>query len=207
MGGNPQKSARGSLRRHGFLNRRDYRRQNPVNRDSAGHPALECAYHVPGLPLRLYPNQTQERQFVQLCGAARFVYNELLAEQIRNYQRFEAGEAEKPGISPFDFGKQFTQLRAKDGNEWLRELSFAIVRGSGAFPLATAFAHFSADPKAVLPPTSVQRGSASVPARPKRRRPGASPLPGRWPGPARPSGARPDARCSCCPCVRNRRTA
>ena len=92
---------------------------------------------------RLYPNQAQERQFAQLCGAARLVYNELLAEQIRNYQRFEAGEAEKPGISPFDFGKRFTQLRAKDGNEWLRELSFAIVRGSGVFPLATAFAHFS----------------------------------------------------------------
>ena len=91
---------------------------------------------------RLYPNPTQEPQLVDLCGATRFVYNELLAEQIRNYQRFEAGEAEKPGISSFDFGKRFTQLRAKDGNEWLRELSFAIVRGSGAFPLATAFAHF-----------------------------------------------------------------
>ena len=79
---------------------------------------------------------------MQLCGATRFVYNELLAEQIRNDQRFETGEAEKPGMSPFNFGKRFTQLRAKDGNEWLRELSFAIVRGSGAFPLATAFAHF-----------------------------------------------------------------
>ena len=42
---------------------------------------------------RLYPNPTQERRFVQLCGAARFVHNELLAEQIRNYQRFEARTA------------------------------------------------------------------------------------------------------------------
>ena len=46
---------------------------------------------------RLYPNQTQERQFVQLCGAGRFVYNELLAEQKREYARYEAGERDRPG--------------------------------------------------------------------------------------------------------------
>ena len=55
---------------------------------------------------RLYPNQTQERQFARLCGAGRFVYNELLADQIREYGRFEAGEAEKPGCSEFDFAKR-----------------------------------------------------------------------------------------------------
>ena len=27
---------------------------------------------------RPYPNRTQERQFARLCGAGRFVYNELL---------------------------------------------------------------------------------------------------------------------------------
>ena len=50
---------------------------------------------------RLYPNQTQERQFVQLCGAGRFVYNELLAEQKREYARYEAGERDRPGASGY----------------------------------------------------------------------------------------------------------
>ena len=92
---------------------------------------------------RLYPNKTQERQFARLCGAGRFVYNELLANQIQDYERFKAGEAEKPGFSEFDFGKRYARLKAKESNEWLRELSATIVRGTGAFPLGTAFAHFS----------------------------------------------------------------
>ncbi len=91
---------------------------------------------------RLYPNQTQEQQFERLCGAGRYVYNELLTDQIREYKRFEAGEAEKPGISEFYFGKRYTRLKAKDGHEWLRELSATVVRGTGAFPLGAAFAHF-----------------------------------------------------------------
>ena len=92
---------------------------------------------------RLYPNQTQERQFARLCGAGRFVYNELLAGQIREYKHFEAGEAEKPGGSEFDFAKRYTRLKAQEGNEWLRELSATVVRGTGAFPLGAAFSHFS----------------------------------------------------------------
>ena len=92
---------------------------------------------------RLYPNQTQEQQFARLCGASRFVYNELLADQIREYGRFEAGERERPGASGFDFAKRYKHLKAKEGNEWLRELSTVVVRSTGAFPLGTAFAHFS----------------------------------------------------------------
>ena len=92
---------------------------------------------------RLYPNRTQERQFEWLCGAGRFVYNELLAGPIRDYGRFEAGEIERPGASEFDFGKRYTRLKAKEGNEWLRELSATVGRGTGAFPLGAAFAHFS----------------------------------------------------------------
>ena len=65
---------------------------------------------------RLYPNRTQERQFARLCGAGRFVYNELLADQIREYGRFKAGEIERPGASEFDFGKRYTRLKAKEGN-------------------------------------------------------------------------------------------
>ena len=91
---------------------------------------------------RLYPNKAQQQQFQRLCGASRFVYNELLSEQIENYERFKDGQTEKPGVSRFNLGKRFTQLRAKEGNEWLQELSFSIVRGSGAFSVTEAFAHF-----------------------------------------------------------------
>ena len=92
---------------------------------------------------RLHPNKKQEQQFIRLCGAGRFVYNELLADQIRKYERFEAGEVEKPGCSEFDFAKRYARLKAKEGHEWLRELSSVVVRGTGAFPLGAAFAHFS----------------------------------------------------------------
>ena len=92
---------------------------------------------------RLYPNQTQERQFVQLCGAGRFVYNELLAEQKREYARYEAGERDRPGASGFDFGRRYARLKAQEGHEWLRELSAVVVRGTGAFQLGSAFSHFS----------------------------------------------------------------
>ncbi|MDE0612612.1 MAG: transposase, partial [Gammaproteobacteria bacterium] len=91
---------------------------------------------------RLYPNQMQERQFIQLCGAGRFVYNELLAEQKREYAHFEAGERDRPGTSPFEFGRRFVKLKERQGHEWLRELSCSIVRSSGAFTLGTAFAHY-----------------------------------------------------------------
>ncbi|MCY3853440.1 MAG: transposase [Gammaproteobacteria bacterium] len=92
---------------------------------------------------RLYPNQTQERQFARLCGAGRFVYNELLANQKLEYARFEAGERDRPGCSEFDFGRRYARLKAQEGHEWLRELSAVVVRGTGAFPLGAAFAHFS----------------------------------------------------------------
>ena len=92
---------------------------------------------------RLYPNQVQERQFARLCGAGRFVYNELLADQIREYKRFEAGERERPSASKFDFAKRYARLKAQESHEWLRDLSAVVVRGTGAFPLGAAFAHFS----------------------------------------------------------------
>ena len=95
-----------------------------------------------GSRYRLHPNKTQERQFVQLCGAGRFVYNELLERQNKEYERFEAGEGDRPGASRFDFGKRYVQLKAEKGNEWLGELSAVVVRATGAFALGDAFGHY-----------------------------------------------------------------
>ena len=45
---------------------------------------------------RLYPNKTQERQFQGLCGASRFVYNELLSAQAREIQAVQRWPSGKP---------------------------------------------------------------------------------------------------------------
>ncbi len=93
---------------------------------------------------RLYPNQTQERQFAQLCGAGRFVYNELLADQKQEYARYQTRERkDKPKCSPFELGRRYTRLKAQAGNEWLRGRSAVIVRATGAFRLGMAFSHFT----------------------------------------------------------------
>ena len=73
---------------------------------------------------RLYPNKMQKQQFLQLCGAPRFVYNELLSEQVENCQRLGVGQAGRLGLSQFDFSKRFMRLRANEG-QWLEELSFS----------------------------------------------------------------------------------
>ena len=92
---------------------------------------------------RLYPNQTQERQFARLCGAGRFVYNELLADQRQEYARYQAkGRKDKPKFSKFDFGRRYTRLKAQEGNEWLREVSAVVVRATGAFQLGSAYSHY-----------------------------------------------------------------
>ena len=92
---------------------------------------------------RLYPNQTQEREFVQLCGAGRFVYNELLAEQEREFARYRAKERkDKPKCSGFDFGRRYVRLKAQEGCSWLRERSSVIVRATGAFQLGSAYSHY-----------------------------------------------------------------
>ena len=51
--------------------------------------------------------------------ASRFITNELLSEQIERHKQFKEG-------------RRFTRLRAKEGHEWLQELSFPIVRGLSA---------------------------------------------------------------------------
>ena len=49
---------------------------------------------------RLYPNKTQEQQFQRLCGASRFVYNELLSEQVEQPQAVPRGPDGKAGSVP-----------------------------------------------------------------------------------------------------------
>ena len=91
---------------------------------------------------RLYPNRAQAVQFRQLCGASRYVYNTLLGQQIEDYERYRAGDGEKPDASAYGLGRQFIRLRHRDGHDWLEPLSCQVVRASGAFRLGAAFGHF-----------------------------------------------------------------
>ena len=50
---------------------------------------------------RLYHHKTQKQQFQRLCGASRFVTNELLSERVERHKQFKegrAGKRERPGL-------------------------------------------------------------------------------------------------------------
>lgn len=91
---------------------------------------------------RLYPTQTRQRQFVHLCGAGRFVHNELLGDQIRGHKRCKAGEGESPAASRFDFSGWYVWLKATESHEWLRELAAPVVCATGEVPATADLAHY-----------------------------------------------------------------
>jgi len=73
--------------------------------------------------IRIYPNQNQKQYFEKCFGAARFVYNTVLAYKIDSY---------KHGISysAYDAIKDFTQIKKLDGYEWLKEINSQILQQS-----------------------------------------------------------------------------
>lgn len=89
------------------------------------------------LKIRLLPTEEQEQAFWNHIGAARFVYNYMLAEQTR---RYKAGEKH---MSAFDMNKTITVLKQQEGMEWMSEVCVHTSYRSCA-DLATAFANFFA---------------------------------------------------------------
>ena len=78
------------------------------------------------LKIRLLPTPEQEQVFWNHIGAARFIYNYMLAEQIR---RREAGEEH---MSAFDMSKLLTQLKKQDEYLWLNDVSNRTLQRSCA---------------------------------------------------------------------------
>ena len=78
------------------------------------------------LKIRLLPTPEQEQVFWNHIGAARFIYNYMLAEQIR---RREAGEKH---MSAFDMSKLLTQLKKQEEFLWLNDVSNSTLQRSAA---------------------------------------------------------------------------
>lgn len=89
------------------------------------------------LKIRLLPTEEQEQMFWNHIGAARFIYNHMLAEQKR---RYNLGEKH---MSAFDMNKAITALKQREGMEWMREIcAHTLYRASA--DLAAAFTNFFA---------------------------------------------------------------
>lgn len=71
---------------------------------------------IKGFKIRIYPNRDQEQKFWRYVGASRWIYNYMLAEQIR---RYKSGERH---MSAFDMNKALTALKKREGYEWLTEI-------------------------------------------------------------------------------------
>ena len=71
---------------------------------------------IKGFKIRIYPNRDQEQKFWQHIGASRWIYNYMLAEQIR---RYESGEKH---MSAFDMNKALTPLKKQTEYAWLNEV-------------------------------------------------------------------------------------
>lgn len=89
------------------------------------------------LKIRLLPTPEQEQAFWNHIGAARFIYNYMLAEQKR---RYEAGEKH---MSAFDMNKALTPLKKREDYAWLNEVSNRTLQRACA-DLAEAYSNFFA---------------------------------------------------------------
>lgn len=87
------------------------------------------------LKIRLLPTPEQEQAFWNHIGAARFIYNYMLAEQ---KQRYEAGEKH---MSAFDMCRMISLLKQRDGFAWLKDISIGTLQRICA-DVAAAYANF-----------------------------------------------------------------
>lgn len=72
---------------------------------------------IKSFKIRLYPTRDQERQMWQHIGASRWMYNFMLAEQMR---RYECGEKH---MTAFDMNKYVTVLKQSPEYAWLSQVS------------------------------------------------------------------------------------
>lgn len=89
------------------------------------------------LKIRLLPTPEQEQALWNHIGAARFIYNHMLAEQKR---RYEAGEKH---MSAFDMNKILTEMKQQDSYRWLLDVSARVLQRVCA-DLSEAYSNFFA---------------------------------------------------------------
>ena len=110
------------------------------------------------LKIRLLPTPEQEQAFWNHIGAARFIYNYMLAEQKR---RYEAGEKH---MSTFDMCKALTPLKKQEDYAWLNEVSNRTLQRACA-DLAEAYSNFFAHRARFPRFRSRKRSKPSFPAK------------------------------------------
>lgn len=89
------------------------------------------------LKIRLLPTLEQEQAFWKHIWASRFIYNHMLAEQIR---RREAGEKH---MSAFDMSKLLTEMKQQDSYRWLLDVCARVLQRVCA-DLSEAYSNFFA---------------------------------------------------------------
>jgi len=93
-----------------------------------------------GYKFRIYPNKEQCDLLVRSFGHTRFIYNQLLAKAINDYNTHkENNTLVKPDVSGYSFVKQLPALKAE--YSWLYEVS-AVALQQKALDLGRAFTNF-----------------------------------------------------------------
>ena len=64
--------------------------------------------------------KAQARKMFQMAGACRYVWNHFREKNLADYQAFKNGKGQRPNISYFSLGVEFTKLRHE--TDWLQEL-------------------------------------------------------------------------------------
>lgn len=78
---------------------------------------------------RIHPGTLRRAQGLkQIAGANRFLWNWAIGRNEDAMRVYRESGGEKPSISFFNLGREFTILRNSEGYEWLKELPFGCVR-------------------------------------------------------------------------------
>jgi len=64
--------------------------------------------------------KAKARKMFQMAGACRYVWNHFREKNLADYQAFKNGKGQRPNISYFSLGVEFTKLRHE--TDWLQEL-------------------------------------------------------------------------------------
>lgn len=102
---------------------------------------------IKGYKYRIYPTDEQKQYFAKAFGNCRFVWNQLLAKSIKDYEAFKAGEcSEKPNVSSMGLTYGVKALRNHPDYEWLKTVSNGLYQQT-ARDLGQAFSNFFANVK------------------------------------------------------------
>lgn len=90
------------------------------------------------LKIRIYPTQEQETQILKTIGSCRFLYNNMLAEKIKNYESWKSSGQDKKVL--FNL-KYKTEKQYKEEFDWLNEVSSVALQQS-RMDLSSAYQNF-----------------------------------------------------------------